>query len=32
LTLTPAGQDVVDEVMRRRRQAIEPILNRMGNR
>jgi DNA-binding MarR family transcriptional regulator len=30
LTLTPAGQDVVDEVMRRRREAIQPILERMG--
>ena len=30
LTLTPAGQEVVDEVMRRRRQAIEPILERMS--
>jgi DNA-binding MarR family transcriptional regulator len=29
LTLTPAGQDVVHEVMRRRREAIEPILDRM---
>lgn len=32
LTLTPAGQEVVDEVMRRRRKAIQPILERMGER
>lgn len=30
LTLTPAGQQVVQEVMRRRREAIRPILDRMS--
>lgn len=30
LTLTPAGEEVVAEVMRRRRQAIQPILTRMS--
>jgi DNA-binding MarR family transcriptional regulator len=29
LTLTPAGQRVVQKVMRRRREAIQPILERM---
>ncbi len=30
LTLTSAGQEVVDEVMHRRREAIAPILDRMS--
>lgn len=30
LTLTAAGQRVVGEVMRRRREGIQPILDRMG--
>lgn len=32
LTLTQAGQEVVREVMRRRREAIQPILDRMRER
>ncbi len=32
LTLTPAGERVVDTVMRRRRQVIEPMLARMRQR
>ena len=32
LTVTPDGQQVVEKVMQRRRQAIEAILNRMNRR